>query len=42
MFRELFKRLPDLKATGEPDRLASNFVNGIKHLEATFTPQPRR
>jgi cytochrome P450 len=42
MFRELFKRLPDLQATGEPDRLQSNFVNGIKHLEATFTPTARR
>ena len=42
MFRELFKRLPDLTVTGEPDRLQSNFVNGIKHLEASFTPTARR
>jgi len=42
MFRELFRRLPDLRAVGEPDRLQSNFVNGIKHLTAEFTPtRPR-
>jgi cytochrome P450 len=38
MFRELFKRLPDIRAVGEPDYLNSNFVNGIKHLRAEFTP----
>jgi cytochrome P450 len=38
MFRELFRRTPDIRAVGEPDRLASNFVNGIKHLRAEFTP----
>jgi len=38
MFRELFRRLPDITATGEPDRLRSNFINGIKHLPCTFTP----
>lgn len=38
MYRELFRRLPDLAATSEPDRLRSNFVNGIKHLPCQFTP----
>ncbi len=38
MFRELFKRLPDIHTVGEPDYLNSNFVNGIKHLRAEFTP----
>ena len=38
MFRELFARLPDITAGGEPDRLRSNFINGIKHLPCTFTP----
>jgi len=38
MFRELFRRLPDIHAVGEPDYLNSNFVNGIKHLRAEFTP----
>ena len=36
MFRELFKRLPDLHVTGEPDRLRSGFINGIKHLPVAF------
>ena len=38
MFRELFKRLPDIAASGEPDLLHSSFIHGIKHLPATFTP----
>jgi methyl-branched lipid omega-hydroxylase len=37
-FRELFRRLPDIHAVGEPERLRSNFINGIKHLPAEFTP----
>jgi cytochrome P450 len=37
MFRELFRRLPDIEATSEPDRLRSSFVNGIKHLPCAFT-----
>ncbi|HWC38105.1 MAG TPA: cytochrome P450 [Acidimicrobiales bacterium] len=32
MFRELLARVPDIHATGEPERLLSNFINGIKHL----------
>jgi cytochrome P450 len=32
MFRELLTRVPDLAATGEPERLRSSFINGIKHL----------
>ncbi|WP_068925498.1 cytochrome P450 [Planobispora rosea] len=32
MFRELFTRLPEIRSTGEPDYLLSNFINGIKHL----------
>ncbi|MEU5878810.1 cytochrome P450 [Spirillospora sp. NPDC047279] len=35
MFRELLTRLPGIRA-GEPDRLESNFVNGIKRLPYTF------
>jgi cytochrome P450 len=38
MFRQLFARLPDLEITGEPRRLASNFVNGIKSMPCRFTP----
>jgi hypothetical protein len=39
MFRELFHRLPDIEMSGEPNRPLSNFINGIKHLPCTFTPQ---
>ncbi|HVM08681.1 MAG TPA: cytochrome P450 [Acidimicrobiales bacterium] len=41
MFRELFRRVPDIRSVGEPDRLRSNFINGIKHLRAEFTPSGR-
>jgi len=37
LFRELFRRLPDVEATAEPDRLRSSFVNGIKHLPCAYT-----
>jgi cytochrome P450 len=40
MFRQLFERLPDIASTGEPDRLLSPFINGIKHLDCEFTPAP--
>jgi cytochrome P450 len=36
MFRELFTRVPEIRAAGEPDRLFSNFINGIKHLRFTY------
>ena len=42
MFRELFNRLPDIKASGEPDVLAASFIHGVKHLPATFTPIARK
>ena len=38
MFRELFSRIGDIRATCEPDLLASAFIHGIKHLPAEFTP----
>ncbi len=34
MFRRLFTAFPDIQA-GTPDRLFSNFINGIKHLPYT-------
>ena len=37
-FKMLYTRYPDITAAGEPVMLKSNFVNGIKHLEATYTP----
>jgi cytochrome P450 len=38
MMRELLTRVPDIEAVGEPDRLHSSFINGIKHLPCRFTP----
>ena len=32
MFRELLGRFPNIGATAPPERLRSNFINGIKHL----------
>jgi hypothetical protein len=32
MFRELFRRWPDLTVTDAPAQLESGFVNGIKRL----------
>ncbi|MCK9497033.1 MAG: cytochrome P450 [Dehalococcoidia bacterium] len=36
MFEELFDRYPDIKVTGEPDRLRSSFINGVKHLTVQY------
>jgi methyl-branched lipid omega-hydroxylase len=36
MMRELLTRLPNANASGEPDRLRSGFINGIKHLPFTI------
>jgi len=41
MYKELFKHLPDIRATAEPDRLLSNFINGIKHLPCSFSSDSR-
>jgi cholest-4-en-3-one 26-monooxygenase len=32
LFEEMAKRYPRIEALGEPDRLRSNFIGGIKHL----------
>ncbi len=42
MYRELFNRLGDIRAVGEPELLSSSFIHGIKHLPAKFTPTGRR
>jgi cytochrome P450 len=39
IFQELLRRLPDIESTGDPERLNSNFVQGIKRLPVTFTPE---
>ncbi|MDX6739917.1 cytochrome P450 [Actinocorallia sp. A-T 12471] len=36
MFRRLYAAFPNIRS-GEPDRLFSNFINGIKHLPYTLT-----
>jgi hypothetical protein len=37
MLRELLTRVPDITTAGDPDRLLSSFVNGIKRLPCAFT-----
>ena len=32
VFEELLRRVASIEITGPPDRLRSNFINGIKHL----------
>ena len=39
--RQLVERLPDLELVGPPDRLHSDFVNGIKTMPVRWTPTPR-
>jgi cytochrome P450 len=36
MLRELLGRVPAIRASAEPDRLLSSFINGIKHLPCEF------
>ena len=38
MLRQLLVRLPDFETSSTPERSVSRFVNGIKHLDCTFTP----
>jgi cytochrome P450 len=38
MFRELLERMPDLELVGEPARLQSFFIHGLKHMPVRFTP----
>lgn len=41
--RQIVERLPDMELAGEPVRLKSDFVNGIKSMPVRFTPTaPRR
>ncbi len=36
MFDEIHRRLPDLRVTGEPDRLQSSFIHGIKRMPCAW------
>jgi cholest-4-en-3-one 26-monooxygenase len=38
LFEELARRAPRIEKLGEPDRLRSNFINGIKHLPVRLIP----
>ena len=40
LFEELARRASRLEALGEPDRLRSNFIGGIKHLPVRLSPGP--
>ncbi len=40
--RQLVDRLPDMALAGPPNRLHSDFVNGIKTMPVTFTPESKR
>ncbi len=41
MFEELLKRIPDMELAGEPERLRSNFIRGIKRMPVSFTPSAK-
>ncbi len=41
ILHELIERMPDLSLLGEPDRLRSNFIAGVKHLPVRWSPGPR-
>jgi cytochrome P450 len=38
MFEELFRRFPNIQLDGQPVRLRSNFINGIKRMPVRLTP----
>jgi cytochrome P450 len=39
IWRELLTRVPDIHATSEPKLLGTNFIRGVKALDAEFTPE---
>jgi hypothetical protein len=38
-FEELFARCRDFELAGDPVRVRSNFVGGLKHLPIVLTPK---
>ena len=38
IFEEVLTRMPGMELAGEPQRLRSNFINGMKHIPVVFTP----
>ena len=41
MFDELRRRLPNLEITGEPARLQSSFIHGIKRMPCAWRRAPK-
>ncbi len=41
IFSQLASRTPDMRISGEIERLRSNFIGGIKHIPVEFTPGER-
>jgi cytochrome P450 len=39
IFSELLTRVPDIHTVGEPKLLGTNFIRGVKSLDAEFTPE---
>jgi cytochrome P450 len=39
ILRELFTRVPDIHATSDPELLGTNFIRGVKAMDAEFTPE---
>ena len=39
IFEEILRRLPDIRLAALPRRLRSNFINGIKEMRVSFTPE---
>jgi cytochrome P450 len=39
MIEEILDRIPDIELAAEPERLCSNFINGIKRMPVRFTPK---
>lgn len=40
IFEQIFSRLPDLEIVGEPERLQSNFIHGMKRMRCEFRAGP--
>ena len=36
LYKELLTQMPEIHASGEPDRLRSSFINGVKHLDCAW------
>jgi cholest-4-en-3-one 26-monooxygenase len=36
LLQVLVERMPAIRLAGEPSRLRSNFINGIKHMPVRF------